>query len=164
MRGAIPPLPQYAFMAWCLVKAQGQLYILKEVYCYENRPMFLRACHWDRSWDSWVQYTPSHPIFVKSSLILSSHGSLGFIRRLLLRVLLPKFVCISHFSNVYCMFQTFRASCVSYPHNIRPRRWRASSCDFLHRPIVSFCLGPGILLGTPSLCSSVRGSSSFPST
>jgi hypothetical protein len=23
MRGAIPPLPQYAFMAWCLVKAQG---------------------------------------------------------------------------------------------------------------------------------------------
>jgi len=22
MSGAIPPLPQYAFMAWCLVKAQ----------------------------------------------------------------------------------------------------------------------------------------------
>jgi hypothetical protein len=28
MSGAIPPLPQYAFMAWCLVKAQGQLYLL----------------------------------------------------------------------------------------------------------------------------------------
>jgi hypothetical protein len=30
MRGAIPPLPQYAFMAWCSVKnkAQGQLYLL----------------------------------------------------------------------------------------------------------------------------------------
>jgi hypothetical protein len=27
MNGAIPPLPQYAFMAWCLVKAQGQLYL-----------------------------------------------------------------------------------------------------------------------------------------
>jgi hypothetical protein len=26
MNGAIPPLPQYAFMGWCLVKAQGQLY------------------------------------------------------------------------------------------------------------------------------------------
>jgi len=25
MLGAIPPLPQYAFMAWCSVKAQGQL-------------------------------------------------------------------------------------------------------------------------------------------
>jgi hypothetical protein len=23
MRGAIPPLPQYAFMAWCLVKHRG---------------------------------------------------------------------------------------------------------------------------------------------
>jgi hypothetical protein len=27
MSGAVPPLPQYAFMAWCSVKAQGQLYI-----------------------------------------------------------------------------------------------------------------------------------------
>jgi hypothetical protein len=28
MSGAIPTLPPYAFMAWCLVKAQGQLYLL----------------------------------------------------------------------------------------------------------------------------------------
>jgi hypothetical protein len=27
VRGGIPPLPQHAFMAWCLVKAQGQLYL-----------------------------------------------------------------------------------------------------------------------------------------
>jgi hypothetical protein len=27
MRGAIPPLPQYACVAWCSVKAQGQLYL-----------------------------------------------------------------------------------------------------------------------------------------
>jgi hypothetical protein len=27
MRGAILPLPQYAFMAWCWLKAQGQLYL-----------------------------------------------------------------------------------------------------------------------------------------
>jgi len=26
MHGAIIPLPQYSFMAWCLVKAQGQVY------------------------------------------------------------------------------------------------------------------------------------------
>jgi hypothetical protein len=25
--GVIPPLPQYAFMEWCSVKAQGRLYI-----------------------------------------------------------------------------------------------------------------------------------------
>jgi hypothetical protein len=27
MRGSINPLPQYAFLAWCLIKAQGQLYL-----------------------------------------------------------------------------------------------------------------------------------------
>jgi len=27
MLGAIPPLPQYAFMAWRSVKAQGKLYL-----------------------------------------------------------------------------------------------------------------------------------------
>jgi hypothetical protein len=27
MNGAIPPLPQYVFMAWCSVEAQGQLYL-----------------------------------------------------------------------------------------------------------------------------------------
>jgi hypothetical protein len=27
MSGAIHPLPQYALMAWCSVKAQGQLYL-----------------------------------------------------------------------------------------------------------------------------------------
>jgi hypothetical protein len=27
MCGTIPPLPQYGFMAWCLVKAQGPLYL-----------------------------------------------------------------------------------------------------------------------------------------
>jgi hypothetical protein len=27
MSGAIPPLPQYDFMVWCSVKAQGQLYL-----------------------------------------------------------------------------------------------------------------------------------------
>jgi len=30
MRGAIPPLHQYAFMAWCSV-AQGKLYLYKHV-------------------------------------------------------------------------------------------------------------------------------------
>jgi len=32
MCGAVPPLPQYAFMAWCSAKAQGQLYL----YLYLN--------------------------------------------------------------------------------------------------------------------------------
>jgi hypothetical protein len=32
MRGAIPPLRQYAFMGWCSVKAQGQLYLYLQFY------------------------------------------------------------------------------------------------------------------------------------
>jgi ABC-type polysaccharide/polyol phosphate export permease len=28
MRGTIPPLTQYASMAWCLVKARGHLYLV----------------------------------------------------------------------------------------------------------------------------------------
>jgi hypothetical protein len=32
MYGAIPPLPQYAFMAWCPVKAQGNLYFCLYFY------------------------------------------------------------------------------------------------------------------------------------
>jgi hypothetical protein len=31
MIGAIPPLPQYTFMAWCLVKAQWQLYLYLDI-------------------------------------------------------------------------------------------------------------------------------------
>jgi hypothetical protein len=38
MSGAIPPLPQYAFMAWCSAKAQGQLYLyLLIIYDEEYR-------------------------------------------------------------------------------------------------------------------------------
>jgi hypothetical protein len=52
MRGAIPPLPQYAFMAWCSVqkKAQGQLYLylyflnigsrLRWMYSFTFRPLY----------------------------------------------------------------------------------------------------------------------------
>jgi len=32
MNGAIPPLPQYAFMAWCLVKAQDTVHAKISTY------------------------------------------------------------------------------------------------------------------------------------
>jgi len=40
MSRAIPPLPQYAFMAWCSVKAQGQLYL----YLYRQRAQCRNEC------------------------------------------------------------------------------------------------------------------------
>jgi hypothetical protein len=43
MNGAIPPLPEYAFMTWWSVKAQGQLYLL--LYGCEIRSLTLREEH-----------------------------------------------------------------------------------------------------------------------
>jgi hypothetical protein len=54
MSGAIPPLSQYAIMAWCLVKAQGQLYLYlylkllsaKVNYCTCQRMTWIEAFNW----------------------------------------------------------------------------------------------------------------------
>jgi len=34
MSGTVPPLPQYAFMVWRSVKAQGQIYLYYYYYYY----------------------------------------------------------------------------------------------------------------------------------
>jgi hypothetical protein len=39
--------------------------------------MFTRACHWSLSWARCIQSTPSHSIFQKFTLTLSSHLHLG---------------------------------------------------------------------------------------
>jgi len=38
MGGAVPPLPQYAFMAWCSGGAQGQLYLLLLLKYFHGPP------------------------------------------------------------------------------------------------------------------------------
>jgi hypothetical protein len=43
MSGAIPPLLQYAFMAWCLVKAQGRHYLLPLGALYRAATVFRAA-------------------------------------------------------------------------------------------------------------------------
>jgi hypothetical protein len=35
--------------------------------------VFTRTRHWSLSWATWIQFTPSHPIYLRSILILSSH-------------------------------------------------------------------------------------------
>jgi hypothetical protein len=37
IRGAIPPLLQYAFTMWCSVKAQGKLYFIHKKYVIKER-------------------------------------------------------------------------------------------------------------------------------
>jgi hypothetical protein len=58
MSGAIPPLPQYAFMAWCLFKrTQGQLY--------------LYLCTISRQHDHWWRTTP-----LRRKITFTTSGSL----------------------------------------------------------------------------------------
>jgi hypothetical protein len=45
MSGDIPPLPQYTLMAWCSVKAQGQLYL------YLTFNPFRHFCRTPWMWD-----------------------------------------------------------------------------------------------------------------
>jgi len=59
-RGAIPPLPQYAFMAWCSVKSMF-IAVLK------------RTHHWAVIWARCIQSTSSDPLFLRSILILYYH-------------------------------------------------------------------------------------------
>jgi hypothetical protein len=54
MHGAIPPLTQYAFMAWCSVKAQGQQHgELRNAYKIlvrkpeENKPLGKSRYRWE---------------------------------------------------------------------------------------------------------------------
>jgi len=50
MRGVIPPLTQYVFMAWCLVKAQGQLYLYHH---YETKKTVLLQTHIRVTLEAW---------------------------------------------------------------------------------------------------------------
>jgi len=43
MSGALPSLPRYAFMAWCSVKAQGQLYLYLTKVTQEVNPYLLHT-------------------------------------------------------------------------------------------------------------------------
>jgi hypothetical protein len=56
--------PQYAFMAWCSVKAQGQLYlyllpfVLHLIWVPKFHTVVTRARHLSLSWARWIQSTP----------------------------------------------------------------------------------------------------------
>jgi hypothetical protein len=61
MSGAIHPLPPHAFMAWCLVKAQGHLYLLP--LCVLHLKPFvhrlLQALH-ENDCDIWIEFCEWH--------------------------------------------------------------------------------------------------------
>jgi hypothetical protein len=104
MSGAIPSLPQYAFMAWCSVKAQGQLYI----YLYHEEESFLRGkalgpllCSQQPTSDPCPESGASIPHLPPNfprTILLSSHLRIGLPSGLFS----PDFPCLIWNPKVHC--------------------------------------------------------------
>jgi len=63
--------------------------------------VFTTVRHWFLPWARWIQSKPSHPMSLKSILLLSSHLHLSLASGLFLQVCRPKF-CM-HFSYLACV-------------------------------------------------------------
>jgi hypothetical protein len=75
------------------------------------------ARQWSLSWARCIHCTPSHPIFLRSIPILSSHLRLGLPSGLSLQVFQPKY-WISQFSHVCYMLRQSHPPWFDHPNNI----------------------------------------------
>jgi hypothetical protein len=101
-------------------------------------------CHWSLSRARWIHSTPSHPVYLRPILILSSllHTSskvslfFGFSTKFL----------YPHFSSLHAwyMFCTLHTPWFYHPSNIwwRYKLCSSSLCKFLQLPVTSSLLGP----------------------
>jgi hypothetical protein len=76
MIGATPPLPQHAFMAWCLLKAEGQLYfyLLPIWMPYSHTRMYPKVSGLSAWSENWKWYS-SLPLGAVVSLFFVSQSS-----------------------------------------------------------------------------------------
>jgi hypothetical protein len=63
MRGAIHPLPQYAFMAWCSVKNSTGTTL---IYGISRFLVFIKTTYYTLSSAGLTKFTPSQPISLRS--------------------------------------------------------------------------------------------------
>jgi len=105
--------------------------------------VFTRTRHCSLSWARWIQSTPSHPNFLRSILILSSHE-----RLFLLCGLFP----LGFPTKILYAFLTYpmHALCPAYLIllDLKSTLWSSSLCSLLQFSATSALLGPNILLST----------------
>jgi hypothetical protein len=80
MSGDIHPLPQYAFIAWCLIKAQGQLYLYLYLYITQSQkrrcsPMTIWQSQGTAIWRSSRSYPSTAVQTLQTIHILSVRGA-----------------------------------------------------------------------------------------
>jgi hypothetical protein len=80
--------------------------------------VFTRACQWSLFWARWIRSICSHPISLRSILILSSHLYLGFWMVLPFRLSNQRTVCISHIYDACYMSHPSHPPWFDHPDNI----------------------------------------------
>jgi hypothetical protein len=90
--------------------------------------VFTKAYHWNLSWASWIHFTPSLPILLRSILMLSSHLCLGLPSGLFPLGLHQNPVNTSSFPQVCQMSCPPHPPWFNHPNNIW---WRMLAMKFL---------------------------------
>jgi hypothetical protein len=125
MSGAIHPLPQYAFMVWCLVKAQGQLYL----YLYHIVP----PCFPKINFNIILLSTPRSPKFPFPP---------GFLTKIFYEFISPMLAtCPTHLILLDLITRINAGKAY--------KLWSSSLCSLLHPPPTSYFLGPYTLSSAP---------------
>jgi hypothetical protein len=81
MSGAIHPLPNYAFIAWCLVKAQGQLYLYLYLEFGGKNGKGVSVSHTSWKKDGEWRYSSAHSVPRYSIEISSAFLPLYLLRK-----------------------------------------------------------------------------------
>jgi len=106
--------------------------------------MFTTASHWSLNSVRWIQYTPSHPISLRSILISMSHLCLGLPSCIFFQDFLTKILYALLSSPMCYMSCPSHPPWLHHPNNIVEvhKLSSSSSCSLLQPPDTFSLLGP----------------------
>jgi hypothetical protein len=134
------------FPSWEANSRSSSQEILHLLWIRSFFTMFTRVRQWSLSWARCIQsistYQPTHPIFLRSILMSSSHLRLRLPRGLFPSCFpIKKFVCISQLSHVSYMPHPSYLPGLDHPNVIifgeAYKLWSSSLCSLFHPPATS---------------------------